>query len=243
MLAYWPISGLRVTTPRVELRWPQLDDLDALSRCAVEGVHDPDFMPFFSQWTDGPPEVVGRRVLQRHWTSLGAWSPSDWTLYLVVVHEGVIVGSQSVGALRFATTREVLVTAWLGRRYQGQGLGKHARAAVLSLAFSGLGADYVVSVIRRGNDASRGVADKLGFTHDGVQVNAIHGQQVLSDRFRLDRATWEQGAAIPAEIHGLEPGLELFGLEDRSGPASPIHPTAELLSGVAFAAESDGVEG
>lgn len=31
MMRNWPLFGLRVTTPRLELRLPSLDDLDALA--------------------------------------------------------------------------------------------------------------------------------------------------------------------------------------------------------------------
>jgi hypothetical protein len=42
----WPIAGLVVRTPRLELRWPYDDDLVALASLAGEGVHGPDEMPF-----------------------------------------------------------------------------------------------------------------------------------------------------------------------------------------------------
>src|SRR6201989_1170728 len=132
----WPLSGITARTPLVELRWPTPQDLDALAAVGAEGVHTPGFMPFFSQWTDGDPATVARRVLQRHWNAMAGWRPEDWTLYLVVVHDGEGVGSQSLGARDFAVTREVLLTSWLGLRHQGRGLGGQARAAVLELAFA-----------------------------------------------------------------------------------------------------------
>src|SRR5215470_832903 len=102
MLTPWPVYALTVTTPRVELRWPTLADLDALARRGAEGVHDPAFMPFFSQWTDGPPDTVAHRVLQRLWTAMGTWTAEDWTLYLVVVCDGEVAGAQSLGGRNFA---------------------------------------------------------------------------------------------------------------------------------------------
>jgi hypothetical protein len=52
---YWPLSGLRVRTPDLELRWPSLADLDALAGLAAEGVHDAGVQPFTVPWTDAPP--------------------------------------------------------------------------------------------------------------------------------------------------------------------------------------------
>jgi hypothetical protein len=51
---FWPLYGLRLTTPRLELRLPGLDLLDDLAAVAAEGVHDPAEMPFSLPWTDGP---------------------------------------------------------------------------------------------------------------------------------------------------------------------------------------------
>ncbi|MET9881684.1 GNAT family N-acetyltransferase [Streptomyces sp. NPDC006430] len=239
----WPLTGISVRTSRIELRWPTPADLDALADRAVEGVHAPGFMPFFSQWTDGSPEEVARRVLQRHWNAMASWSPEDWTLYLVVVHDGEVIGSQSLGARDFGVTREVLLTSWLALSRQGEGLGGHARAAALELAFTGLGAEQAFSVVRRGNDASQGVCRKFGFEHDGSQINAVRGEQVVSDRFRLGRERWSAHRAVEAEVSGTESALPLFGIgtvaAGRGGATLPSTPLASVLSGVRYAAESD----
>jgi RimJ/RimL family protein N-acetyltransferase len=236
----WPLTGITARTPLVELRWPTPQDLDDLAGLGAEGVHTPGFMPFFSQWTDGDRATVARRVLQRHWNAMANWSPADWTLYLVVVHDGEVVGSQSLGARDYAVTGEVLLTSWLGLRHQGLGLGGHARAAVLELAFAGLGAQDAFSVVRRGNTASQAVCRKFGFTHDGTQVNAVRGQRAISDRYRLNRADWQAFRSIPVEIGGLEPALPMFGT-DAVPPAAPAPaPTlSATLSGVRYAPEPD----
>jgi len=51
---HWPLAGLRLHTPRLELRWPTLDDLDELATLAAAGVHDPQVQPFSVAWTDAP---------------------------------------------------------------------------------------------------------------------------------------------------------------------------------------------
>ncbi|MFF4367248.1 GNAT family N-acetyltransferase [Streptomyces sp. NPDC001594] len=233
---------MSVTTPRVELRWPSQHDLDDLADRGAEGVHDPAYMPFFSQWTDGDQATVAKRVLQRHWGALGSWTPEDWTLYLAVVHEGTVVGSQSLGARNFATAREVLLTSWLGYRFHGMGLGTQARAAALHLAFEGLGADYAVVVVRQDNGPSQRVCEKFGFLKDGTQINSVRGTVSVSDRYRLDRERWEARREITAEIRGLEAGRTLFGLD--GGIAEPAAPAsrvshASTLSGVHYLEESD----
>ncbi|MFD9322967.1 GNAT family N-acetyltransferase [Streptomyces sp. NPDC060053] len=240
-MQHWPLSDITVRTPLVELRWPSPQDLDALAALGAEGVHAPGFMPFFSQWTDGDPAAVARRVLQRHWNAMAHWSPDDWTLYLVVVHDGEVVGSQSLGARDFSVTREVLLTSWLGLRHQGLGLGGQARAAVLELAFGGLGAQDAFSVVRRENTASQAVCRKFGFAHDGTQINAVRGLRAVSDRYRLRRADWEASRVIPAEIGGLEPALGMFGVEATPGPPAATALSA-ALSGVRYAPDPDHVD-
>ncbi|MBV8081300.1 MAG: GNAT family N-acetyltransferase, partial [Actinobacteria bacterium] len=47
-----PLFGLRITTPRLELRFPTLDELVELANVARAGVHPPDTMPFRVAWTD-----------------------------------------------------------------------------------------------------------------------------------------------------------------------------------------------
>ena len=42
----WPLNGIRVVTPILELRYVD-DQLAAeLAELAEKGIHDPDFMPF-----------------------------------------------------------------------------------------------------------------------------------------------------------------------------------------------------
>jgi hypothetical protein len=39
-LTHWPLHGLRLRTPRLELRLPGLEELDALAQLSADGVHD-----------------------------------------------------------------------------------------------------------------------------------------------------------------------------------------------------------
>lgn len=47
-----PLLGLRLRTPRLELRLPAEDELAQLARVARQGVHPRDEMPFLIPWTD-----------------------------------------------------------------------------------------------------------------------------------------------------------------------------------------------
>lgn len=215
---YWPLGRLRLRAGDLELRLANESDLVELAGLAEEGVHDPQVQPFSVAWTDTEPAERARSVLQYHWTCLGAWSPSKWELNLVVVRDGTVIGTQSIGAADFAILREVASGSWLGRRYQGQGCGTVMRAAVLGLAFDGLGAQYAVSEAFTDNPASLAVSRKLGYREDGITRQVVRGTAAELRRLRIDRATWQArlaaGDALSSSVsfEGLEPCLPMFGL-------------------------------
>jgi len=215
--SHWPLADLRLQTPDLELRWPSPDDLGALADLAAPGVHDPEVQPFMVPWTDTSPEERARGTLQYHWSRWGAWKPSNWVLTLAVLRDGVVVGTQDVGGRDYAVLREVHTGSWLGQRYQGQGIGTQMRAAVLHLAFDGLGAQWAISAAFENNPASLGVSRKLGYRDDGVDWYQVRGRPELSRRLRLDRAGWEAARTVPVQIHGLPPCLPLFGLPADGG--------------------------
>ncbi|WP_328589177.1 GNAT family N-acetyltransferase [Actinomadura logoneensis] len=174
MLAdHFPLLSLRVRTPRLELRLPTDEQLASLAELAAAGVHDPSVMPFVNPWTDAPPAVVARHVVLHHWRLLGGWKPDDWSLGLVVLRDGAVVGTQGLDATRFAVKREVTTWSWLGRAHHGQGIGSEMRAAVLHLAFAGLGALDAVSSAHGDNEASLRVSLKLGYRPDGVERHVV----------------------------------------------------------------------
>ena len=219
---YWPLAGLRLRTRggsgELELRPPDTADLTALATLAEAGVHDPDVQPFSVPWTDVEPGARARSVLQFHWTCLGSWTPEKWDLNLVVVRDGTVVGTQGVGGTDFAILREVGTGSWLGRQYQGQGIGTAMRAAALTLAFDGLGAEFALSAAFTDNPASLAVSRKLGYREDGMRRQVIRGRPAELRRLRLDRAAWQARREDSAAgyggvvIEGLEPCLPMFGL-------------------------------
>lgn len=210
--SHWPLADLRLQTPELELRWPSLHDLHALAELAAAGLHDPEVQPFMVAWTDVSAEERARSTLQYHWSRWGDWKPSDWTLELAVIRDGIVVGTQGIGGRDFAVLREVHTGSWLGRRYQGQGIGTQMRAAVLQLAFEGLGAQWAVSAAFEDNPASLGVSRKLGYRDDGIDWHLVRGRPALSRRLRLQRADWQATRTVPVEIRGLSPCLAFFGL-------------------------------
>ncbi|MFF2642117.1 GNAT family N-acetyltransferase [Streptomyces niveus] len=210
--AVWPLYDLRITTPRLELRLPDLDELSRLAAVAAAGVHDGDRMPFVAAWTDVSPEERARATFQHLLGTVAGWTPRKWSLGLAVSWEGRVVGRQDLGATDFAVTGEAHTGSWLGQAYQGRGIGTEMRAAVLHLAFEGLGARSMTSGAMADNARSLRVSEKLGYRPDGREVLSVRGEARDHRRLRLDRAGWEAYRTVPVELHGLEPSLALFGL-------------------------------
>lgn len=214
-----PLRALRVRTPRLELRLGTRDELVALGRLAEQGIHPPEEMPFAIAWSDaiGEPGFLDG-FLAYHESALADWSPASWTLNLLAWAEGELAGTQGLIGERFTETRHVHTGSWLGAAYQRRGLGTEMRAAVLELAFRGLGADVASSAWLEGNDSSRRVSEKLGYRVVGMEERSPRGVPVPTTAVELVRADWR--CPVEVELEGAEPCFPLFGAGDEQGRES-----------------------
>ena len=216
---YWPLMGLRLRTPRLELRLPTDEELVGLAQVAVKGIHRSGERPFFSRWPERPAAEVARTVIQGQWRKRGAWTADHWALELAVFdQDGQPLGAQELRAEHFAGLREVASSSWLGVGHQGRGLGTEMRSAVLHLAFAGLGAEYALSASFVDSAASQSVSRKLGYRPDGIERDERDGQVLVTQRFRMAREQWEQTERPEVTVTGLEPCLDLFGASPRPCP-------------------------
>ena len=166
-------------------------------------------MPFGVAWTD---DLRLDAFVEFHRSALAAWQPGRWDCNFAAFSRGEPVGSQSLHGSSFGTTRVGGSGSWLGRSHQGQGLGTEQRAAVLELAFRGLGALAAESGALRHNAASRRVSEKLGYRFTFEDTLSPRGTPVPHLNFRLERERWR--SPVPVAIHGLEPCLPLFGVTE-----------------------------
>jgi RimJ/RimL family protein N-acetyltransferase len=173
---------------------------------ALGGIHPPEFMPFTVAWTDDP-ELLEFRTY--HEMRRREWRSEEWHLELGVFLEGEPVGVQAVESRDFAGTRTVGTGSWLGRRFQGRGVGTEMRTAALELAFRGLGAQVARSGAVDGNFASLRVSEKLGYREIGRGTVAPRGVELPHTDLALRREDWRP--PLDVEIEGLEPCLPLFG--------------------------------
>lgn len=217
-----PLYGLRLRTDRLQLRWPDEDEIVALARLAQTGVHDPAEMPFVVPWTDRihEPDFI-ERFAAYHRDLRHSWSPDDWSLELGVWAAEELIGVQGVIGHQFAVTRTVKTGSWLAQSFQHSGFGTEMRAAVLELAFHGLGAEAALSSALDGADASLRVSQKLGYVDDVETTVDVRGQRRLDRRLRLTRDRWIDQERISVRISGLEQCLPLFGVKASPEPVAP----------------------
>jgi RimJ/RimL family protein N-acetyltransferase len=202
------LFGLRLHTPRLELRLPTYDELVELRELARAGVHPPEEMPFAVAWTDEP--YSEKWVVDFHEQQREAWRPEAWDLELGVWANGELAGVQALYRKDIATNRAVGTGSWLGRRFQGRGIGTEMRTAVLELAFRGLGAELARSGAVEGNAASLRVSQKLGYRAVGSGHVAPRGVEVGHTDVELRREDWRPPFVV--EIDGLGTCLPLFGV-------------------------------
>lgn len=209
-LDHWPLFGLRLRTPRLELRPLRDDDLAPLIEVARGGVHRPDQMPFESAWTEYPPAEFGRRFAQYFWRQRAAFSVDSWQVGFLVTCDDEPVGVQQLAADSFPILRTVGSGSWLARSAQGRGIGTEMRAAVLHLAFAELGAHAAVSGAYRFNGPSLAVSRKLGYEPNGVRLDVVGGRAVEAQLVRLTRERWLEQLRPAVEVEGFAACRPLF---------------------------------
>jgi RimJ/RimL family protein N-acetyltransferase len=213
LIDHWPLFGLRVTTPRLVLRVPTDDDLDQLVEVARAGVHDPAMMPFTIPWTDLASPELEREALRYWWRCRSEFSPERWDLTLAVSLDGELVGMQNLTASNFPVLRTAETGSWLGRRFQGRGIGKEMRFAALHLAFDVLGALAVTSTAFTDNVASQKVSLATGYEPNGTGFAPRRGERGEQLRFRHTAGRWATNRPdLAIEVEGFEACRPTFGL-------------------------------
>jgi len=201
-----PLYGLRLRTPRLELRLPDERELVGLYEAAERGIHRPDVMPFGAAWTDS---LERESFLEFHRAALADWDPASWDLNLVTFLDRAPIGTQAIHR-RAANPRELGTGSWIEKAHQGNGFGTEQRAAVVELAFRALRAEAVTSGAIATNASSRRVSEKLGYRFTHEDTVSPRGEPVRHLNFRLERSDWR--CPISVEIEGADACLPLLGL-------------------------------
>ena len=209
---HWPLFDLEVQTPLLTLRY--LDDTLAggLVAVASRGVHDPTVMPFTVPWTDLPSPQMEQEAMRFYSRTRADIRPDAWNLQFAVIVDGDVIGSCDLMASDFVTLRQFTTGSWLGREFQGLGLGKEMRMACLLLGFDGFDAEFAQTGLWHDNAPSLGVTRSLGYTEDARRRELRRGVPDEMVGFRMPRAHWETIRRDDIEIHGMPSARAFLGL-------------------------------
>lgn len=120
---------------------------------------------------------------------------------------------EGLHAVDFPLVRSVETGSWLGREFQGRGIGTEMRAAAISFAFDHLGAETITSGAFHDNLASQRVSLANGYEPNGVADTLRRGALATTVKYRLTRQRWEATHLdVPITVDGLETCMPLFGL-------------------------------
>ena len=220
----WPFFDLGVRTPRLELRYIDDELATELALLAAKGIHDPGFMPFSIPWSEVPSPQMERNTLQFYWRCRADTTPAAWNINLATIVDGAVVGTTGLMTHDFATLRQFETGSWLGRAYQGQGIGKEMRVAALHVGFVGFGAQWATTVAWEDNQPSLGVTNSLGYAPAGNRRAVRSEQPGVLRAFEMSRADFEQRLQRDdITLHGVDACLPLLGLAD-APPATASAP-------------------
>jgi len=199
----WPPYQLAITEGDLRLTVVRDDDLAEFVAVALDGVHDPERMPFSTPWTDVDPAELPASFVRFQWGARSAFTADRFNLMFAVRRAGELVGTQEFSTEHYALTRTGETGSWLGRRFHGQGIGTRMRRAVCAFAFDHLGAVQVTSGAFRDNPSSLAVSRKVGYRPNGVKrLQRRPGEVAENQQLLLTPETFVRGA--PITVTGAE---------------------------------------
>lgn len=206
----WPPFGLRLEAGDLVLTALREGDIPELVALALDGIHDPAFMPFEFPWTDAPTEELPANYVRYVGRVLAGQTPESTSLQLVVRRAGEVVGIQALEGSDFAVTRTLETGSWLVRRRQGEGIGTRMRQVACAFAFDHLGAERVTSSAFVDNPSSLAVSRKVGYQDNGREWNKRRDDVAEEQRLVLTPETFRRGE--PVQVSGAESYREFLGL-------------------------------
>lgn len=183
-----PLLALRITAGPVELRGITDDLLGPIADLALD-IHDPDFMPFFGPWSLSPPHDMPRVVAQYYWGLRASFSPAKWNADFAVFYDGELVGCQGFSTSDYLILRSGETGSWLGRRFQGKGIGTAMRQVICAFLIDHVDAQRITSAAFADNPASLAVSRKTGYADNGSEPFNRMGKPATLRRIALDPAS------------------------------------------------------
>ncbi len=123
-------------------------------------------------------------------------------LVMVIEVDGEVAGLVSVAGVQHGAMSQGNLGYWIGQRWAGQGVVSLAVATVVDLVLLELGLHRLEINVRPENEASLGVARKLGLRWEGLRVRymCIAGHWADHDGFAVDKEMLASGGLVQTAI-------------------------------------------
>lgn len=217
-MSSYPPLDVRVVTPRLELRGATDELLEQLVPAVRSNKATADPPPWDdpNSFYEPDPDVRIRKWMQGIWRGRGTVTAQRWRLYFVAIVDGEPVGMQDLIGDEFDSFGTVETTSWISSDVRQRGIGTETRAAILHLAFDGLGAREAHSEAGVDNAGSNGVSERLGYERNGTAWATHQGQPVLGQRWLLRRETWAAQRRNDITMTGVEECRTTLGLTEQA---------------------------
>ena len=212
----WPPFGLEITASHageeISLRVMRDEDIAVLNDATPTDIFGSDIPEHAFGWLFD----AANSPAQFRWSHRVQMSPAHWSLDLVVIKDGGVIGSVDMRANDFTTTKSIETGSWIYHCFQGRGIGTLVRHAIVELGFNHFGAERLTTAWARSNKASAAVSAKLGYhvTAD-ITVESLGPDNHTAPgvRAELSRSNYHRPAELQCEVRGLTPELRsLLGI-------------------------------
>lgn len=220
----YPPFGLRVACGDLVLRGITDDLIMPLVEVARRGVHDKgeEENPLGFDWTAAPPQYLAINYARWAWGHRVNFTRDSFILALAVEYEGEIVGVQEGRGEKFPVTRSVSTGSWLGREFQGRGIGTLMRQVFCTFLFDHLDAREVLSGAFLDNQASQRVSEKTGYVRNGVsRIPRGTRSAAESLSYRLTPGTLVRPKE-PVDVEGVEALRRFLALDGAPGDTAEL---------------------
>ena len=199
----WPPYGVRIEENDLTLTIVTDEDIPGLVDLALNGIHEPDAMPFLTPWTAVEPERLPANMMRFFSGVRAQFTPEKFDLLFAVRIAHKLAGIQALHATDFGVTRTAETGSWLGRSYKMRGIGTRMRRAVCAFAFDHLGAVELTSGAFLDNPASLAVSTKVGYRPNGrFRMTRREGEVAINQRLVLTPDDFVRGE--PVTVMGAE---------------------------------------
>ncbi|MCL9777169.1 GNAT family N-acetyltransferase [Vibrio methylphosphonaticus] len=146
---------------------------------------------YLSQWLAWPElahdEAFFLAFIQR---SLQGYAEGK-SMTCAMVWQDNVVGNISFNTIN-TRLKKVEIGYWLSAKYQGNGIVTKSVAKLIEIAFLELAMEKVEISAAVENGASRGVAERLGFAHEGTITRSenLNGRIIDHAIYGLSRTAW-----------------------------------------------------